>query len=658
MSHAPNVLFISRRFPPSKGGMERYAADLSTALKQQVTLSPVVWTKQNKWLTVLALPILFVQALGKLLTDRSIQVIHSQDAVTAPLAWLLSKLSGKPFVTVIHGLDVTYSNRIYVHTVLPFVRKAKKVIANSTATADAAKARDISKLVVITPGVSEASPLLGHKKTLEQVGLSMLEGKKILLTVGRLVRRKGVAWFIREVLPSIVKSDDSIRYVVVGGGAELESINEAIAATKMDAHVVLLGKVEDDAKLALFGAADIFVMPNIKVTNDMEGFGIVAHEAALARLPLVASNLEGIADAVADGENGLLVTPEDAAAYVAAIEKVLHFSKSERAEFTRKARAYTLKTYDWQKVATKFRNTYEEVVAEKLPRGKTSLKATLAAIVLIITALVVGDYLYTHPHLVDALVHISFGTILGIIAAYTAAFIGLAMILYYSVQLYGKRISLRETSMLNAYSSVTNFFGPGQSGSGIRAVYLKVKHGLRVRSFIFSSLIYYAIYSVISVVMLLAGAGLWLWAAVAALAAVLVSYGVIRLYRRRSKGREGIVNPAALVGILVGTVLQVASLAVVYYLEVTSVHPGITVQQVVSYTGGANMSLFIALTPGAIGIREALLVVVGSLHHIDNNTIVAAGVIDRAVYMIYLGLLFVAVAAMHGWGKLAAFKKS
>ena len=66
----------------------------------------------------------------------------------------------------------------------------------------------------------------------------------------------------------------------------------------------------------------------------------------------------------------------------------------------------------------------------------------------------------------------------------------------------------------------------------------------------------------------------------------------------------------------------------------------------------ANFALFVSLTPGAIGIREAFLVFSQDLHHIPNDIIVAANVLDRAVYILFLGLLFIIVLLMHAGSKL------
>jgi uncharacterized membrane protein YbhN (UPF0104 family) len=62
--------------------------------------------------------------------------------------------------------------------------------------------------------------------------------------------------------------------------------------------------------------------------------------------------------------------------------------------------------------------------------------------------------------------------------------------------------------------------------------------------------------------------------------------------------------------------------------------------------------MFAALTPGAIGIREAFLVFTQNLHHISSSTIVAANILDRAIYLVFLGLLFLLVVSTHAKDKL------
>ncbi len=354
---------MARRFPPSIGGMQQFAYDLSQALPGQgVQLVKVVWGGSSRLTLPLILPWLFLRALWLLWSDRSINVIHMQDAVLSPIGWMLSRLTRRPWVVVAHGLDLTFKLRFYQAVNVFLARQADAMIAISTATADEARKRGITedKLIVIPLGVSQKP--LGHidrRTTRHKLGLT--EDTPVLLTVGRLARRKGVAWFIRNVLPRL---PGNVHYVVVGDGVDRPTIEEAIEKTETDAQVHLLGEVDLKTKQAWLQAADIFIMPNIKVPGDMEGFGIVAHEAALTKLPVVASDLEGIAQAVQNNHNGLLLPPGDTKAYQNTINKFLKDPNSARA-FGRQARKYTIENFGWPTIAGLYRQVYDKVTSSE-----------------------------------------------------------------------------------------------------------------------------------------------------------------------------------------------------------------------------------------------------------------------------------------------------
>lgn len=355
------VLFIARRFPPSVGGMERFAYNLSQALPDSDTeLVMVTWGGSSRLTLIFALPWLFIKGLWKLWTDRSIELIHMQDAVMSPPGWLLSVLSRRPWVVVAHGLDLTFSLRFYQKVNIFFARRAAAMVAISEATAEEAQTRGISQkhLSVIPLGVTEA-PLLKVDALAMRYQHGLKADAAILLTVGRLTKRKGVAWFIANVLPDL---PDDVHYVVIGDGAERATIEQTIQRHGMTSRVHTLGAVSDAEKQQWLHAADIFVMPNVKVPGDMEGFGIVAHEAAMAELPLVASNLEGIAQAIQDSKNGILLQPEDSTAYKKIITDLLK-NKAQRRAIGKAARAYTKKTFGWSAVAAQYRAIYRRVIS-------------------------------------------------------------------------------------------------------------------------------------------------------------------------------------------------------------------------------------------------------------------------------------------------------
>jgi phosphatidylinositol alpha-1,6-mannosyltransferase len=106
--------------------------------------------------------------------------------------------------------------------------------------------------------------------------------------------------------------DPDYLYIIAGDGPELASIRERIRTHEWEQRVFALGRVTGDVRKILYNSADIFVMPNITVADDMEGFGIAIVEAGSCGLPVVASNLQGIRDAVLEGQTGYLADEGDA----------------------------------------------------------------------------------------------------------------------------------------------------------------------------------------------------------------------------------------------------------------------------------------------------------------------------------------------------------
>lgn len=357
---------MSRKYPPSVGGMEKFAFDLSAALARnnQISLKKIVWGGSNKLLPVIV-PLHFMRSFWYLLTHPGTDIIHSQDGVMSPVAWLLSCIFRKPYVVVVHGQDITYPLFLYQELVLPFIRKANYTVCISGATQDEARARGVlsSRSSIITPGTHDpyGSVKKDRKRLNRLLDLRQDDKRPLVLTTGRLVPRKGVAWFIEWVLPGLIDQYPDILYLVVGEGEHQKVIDEAIKANGLSKNVRLLGRVDDDTRAVLYQSSDIFVMPNIVIKGDMEGFGIVAHEAAIAELPVVASGIEGIKDALHDGKNGILLPAGDASAYEKTIKKIIE-DKDFQKSFGQKARRYTLDNFTWDEIAKNYLRVYKKVL--------------------------------------------------------------------------------------------------------------------------------------------------------------------------------------------------------------------------------------------------------------------------------------------------------
>jgi glycosyltransferase involved in cell wall biosynthesis len=147
----------------------------------------------------------------------------------------------------------------------------------------------------------------------------------ILVSVGRLEARKGIDWFIREVLPLV---EDEVVFLVAGSGPREPAIRQASEALARRGQVRFLGRVTEHEKNVLMSGADVFVMPNISVPGDMEGFGLVAIEAAMRGTPVLGADLEGIRDSVIPSKTGWLVEAQDPEVFA----EVVRFVAQNRAE--------------------------------------------------------------------------------------------------------------------------------------------------------------------------------------------------------------------------------------------------------------------------------------------------------------------------------------
>lgn len=357
------TVFVTRKFPPSVGGMERFAYDLHRSIAKNVRTFLVKWGGGNVWLPAV-IPYLFLRSLW-ITVVRRVDVIHIQDGVLAPVGYLLSLLTGKPWVIVIHGLDITYKNKLFKAVNLRCIRKAGKVFCISQSTAEEALERGVSgqKIQVMPLGITDEHGIArpAARKLLSGWLDLNPDEHKLLLTSGRLVQRKGVAWFIESVMPGLIKLMPEVLYLVVGDGGQRENIEKAIRRQGLERNVHMLGKVSDAKLGALYRGSDVFVMPNIKIPGDVEGFGRVAIEASVCELPVVASGIEGILDAIKDGRNGVLVPERAVKAFEKEIARLAGNAKAARS-FAEKSRQYTLKHYEWDAIAKRYIAGYEQVL--------------------------------------------------------------------------------------------------------------------------------------------------------------------------------------------------------------------------------------------------------------------------------------------------------
>lgn len=364
------ILLPTIDFPPARGGVARYIGAILKTYPDQVTLLPL---KKWQWKKLSNLILLFAWRI------RGYDALWVHQVLPAgTAAMIVKKLTGKPYVVFLHGLDFDLARRNSWKRALTkrILSSAARVVTNSQALAT--EVRTFVELgrepLVIYPTLTDelvaASklPQTQQKVNLKKLGelalgvsrtatpmfvaaeapaIRVLAAELRLLTVARLVERKGHL----KVLDALTHIPEAT-YHIVGDGPMLGTIQAKIQKLGLQDRVRITTDATDDALPEIYRAADMFVMPTTKSERDREGFGIVYLEAQLFGVPVIATNHPGVDEAVKDGEGGVLIAdrPEDLVAALRRLNNPTVRSKlgaRGRArvlhEFTREQQMYKLR---------------------------------------------------------------------------------------------------------------------------------------------------------------------------------------------------------------------------------------------------------------------------------------------------------------------------
>ena len=375
------VLLVTRNLPPLLGGMERLNLHLVRELAETYEVKVIGPAGCRKFLPaeveVVEVP---VRPLGRFLWQTLVAAWRSSaskprfviagSGLVAPIVGVAAWRARGKSIAYVHGLDLVARHWLYRMLWIPFLRKLDHAWANSASTADIAARMAVAKrrISVLHPGVSLAVADRDAAARF-RAGLG-LEDAKILLSVGRLTRRKGLAQFIRMALPEIQRWHPGVVLLVIGeeavdaidgrsAGARVEITRAATEAGLNDA-VRFLRHCSDATLSDAYQAADVHVFPVVPVLGDIEGFGMVALEAAAHGVPTVAFAVGGIPDAVAHGVSGRLVAPGN---YHAFAKEVCDLLDEANPSLRAGARVFA-EGFEWSCFGERLRQDLDNVYAE------------------------------------------------------------------------------------------------------------------------------------------------------------------------------------------------------------------------------------------------------------------------------------------------------
>lgn len=354
------TLIISFNYPPTIGGIETYAKELNKFFFDKKDIEfyfPINKKSPKPFLRGISLFIFILKAVFQTL-PKKYDVIHMTSFNLWLFAYLYSKFNkDTKFIINIWGLEFVYGNK---SGILPRIYNKFFInmsILNSSNFYYMVSSKASKKLLInngfnpekmrfIKLGISENRVLT--KST------ELDPDNKYFLFVGRIVKRKGLSWFVKNILPKFPE----YKLKVVGPIGDKKEFNES-----KNLMVEYLGVVSDDVLNKLRKEATLCIVPNIYLENDddFEAFCFVTIESVSGGSLVVASNYQGIPEALLDGALGYLAEPSDTVSWVENIRLALDLNSKERKELIEKRSGILINELSWEKLFNQTYKLYSEV---------------------------------------------------------------------------------------------------------------------------------------------------------------------------------------------------------------------------------------------------------------------------------------------------------
>ncbi len=334
MNKNDNFLLITTDFPPDFGGVANYWSNLSRELAlllgedRYAVLAPhkegdlrfdisqnyIIYRRElyykkfwPKWLKIFF-------PLWKIIKQRRVNfLLVTQILPVGTVAFFCKILLGVNYAVSLHGLDLAFAQKKKIKRVLTriILNYADYIFVNSKFT----KTKLLEffpkgkiKVEIIYPCCSLNNNNYPQQDLVDFKNGQKLQDKKMVLSVGRLVERKGFDTMIKA-LPQVLQKFPELVYVIYGVGQEKERLNKLAQELKVEKSILI---TNEDSLEKYYQSCDLFVLPCRELANgDVEGFGIVFLEAGIFGKAVIAGNSGGAPEAVVDGETGFVIDPTD-----------------------------------------------------------------------------------------------------------------------------------------------------------------------------------------------------------------------------------------------------------------------------------------------------------------------------------------------------------
>lgn len=331
------ILIIAPQFPPDIGGIAAYSYEVAKNLVrcgEQVmvlTAAPMMGSESVNqhgfklfsigWLRPIFKTRFLIGQVARIIAmffytvwiciSSRVEIIYCTYYEAGVAARPISKLLGIPYFLTIHGTEISNLKSIVGHMVKFALDGSSGYFIQARRQRDSLLGLGISdSLIHVVPHGVDIKKFGSGSEYQETVNKHGLDGRKVILTVGNLVERKGHDMVLR-CLPIVLEEVPNAVYLIIGDGKQRQSLMELVEKLDLSDYVIFTGRVPDKELLQYYNICDVFIMPSREIDGDIEGFGIVYLEANACSKPVIGGKSGGVYDAVQDGVSGILVDPLD-----------------------------------------------------------------------------------------------------------------------------------------------------------------------------------------------------------------------------------------------------------------------------------------------------------------------------------------------------------
>ncbi len=367
------TLHLTLEYPPQIGGIASYVYNFAahTLAEETIVYAPEIkgsasFDAANAWKVFRHKPywllwphwLRMLWQVYRIVKKETIATIYVHQVLPGGhVARIIKKLFKVPYIVFLHGTDLDHA--------LAFPRKRKHLIkivseAHSVVVNSSFLAEKFTKAIFLPTPVRVLNPApadyffetVDSEKIKKLKSQLALQGKKVLLSVGRMVPGKGYATLTR-LLPRLLEKFPDLVWICIGDGPEKARIVEMATKTNVQHVIRFLGSVDQLELPVFYQLADLFVLLAGSDSTTEEGWGTVFMEAAASGLAVVAGGVGGVPEAVLDKVTGRVVPPTNEEAMLAAISDLL-LDPAQATSLGQAAKTRAQNEYTWQKQLLKF----------------------------------------------------------------------------------------------------------------------------------------------------------------------------------------------------------------------------------------------------------------------------------------------------------------